>query len=210
MLRLKPAKRIFTKPPGQLVILFTPKPFVVLSVFFCFFLILESCAPGRPRLVYPLSDRTVVSTDGHLRLRVPDGWFVPEDGETSPGLLVWLVKEDYSATMGLMEIRADERLRKEVKAAGLEVLAQLSFSLKQGREPTAKLLRAPEVFRLNRRNFWSYEYTSDDGATTVRTVVFDTGKRFYELTAILNARKLPLAIRPIFNAQQAILQTMEW
>ena len=210
MLLSKPVKRIFTRLHRQSAIRLTPLPFVVLSVFLSFSLILESCAPGGTRLVYPLSDRTVTSTDGHLRLRVPDGWFVPEDGGTSPGLLAWLVEENYSATMGLMEIRADEWLRKKLKAAGLELLGDLSFSLKQGRKPTAKLLKAPVVFRLNRRDFCSYEYTLDGGATIVRTVVFDTGKGFYELTVIPNAKKLPLAIRPLFDAQQVILQTMEW
>lgn len=206
----KRAKRTFSKSPEKLNGLLARSPLVILPMFCWFLLILESCAPTRPRLPYPLSDKTVVSTDGHLRLHVPDGWFVPEGGDSFPGLLVWLVKEDYSATMGLMEIKADERLRKEVKAAGLRALGRLSFSLKQGREPSAELLSGPEVFRLRRRNFCSFEYTSDDGATVIRTVVFDTGKGFYELTVVPNASNLPGATQPIFDAQEAILYTIKW
>ncbi len=207
---LKPERKIFTKRYPGPIIRFDYLLAVVVWLFFSGSFFLESCSPGRARLTYPLSDKTVVSADGLVRLRIPDGWFVPEDGETTPALLVWLVAEDQSATMGLTEIRGDERLREEVKEAGLEVLGHLSFSLKQERYPTTKLLRAPGVFRLKRSEFCSYEYTSDDGATTVRTVVFYTGDKFYELTAIPNVKKLSGTLQRIFSAQQAILQTMEW
>lgn len=210
MLPLKPVKRIFTKRLRRPAPLTAPLPFFILLVFSCLPLVLEGCAPSRPHLPYPLSERTVVSSDGYLRLRIPEGWFVPVDGESSQGLLVWLVKEDYSATMGLTEIRGDERLRKEVEETGLLVLGELSFSLKQARDPAAKLLSLPEVFQLNRKRFCAYEFASDNGATTIRTVVFDTGKKFYELTVIPNPKKMPVAMRPIFDAQQAILQMMDW
>ncbi len=121
-----------------------------------------------------------------------------------------MVKEDYTATMGIMEIRTDGQLRDEVKSAGLEVLGQLSFSLKQGSEPAAELLRGPQVSQLRRRDFCSYEYSTDGGVTVIRVVVFDTGKRFYELTMVPNAKNIPTAMEPIFNAQDAILHTMEW
>lgn len=210
MLPLKPVKRTFTKRPRRPVPLTAPLLFLILLFFSCLPLVLAGCTPSRPRLPYPLSERTVVSSDGYLHLRIPEGWFVPVDGESSQGLLVWLVKEDYSATMGLTEIRGDERLRKEVEETGLLVLGELSFSLKHARDPAAKLLSLPEVFQLNRKRFCAYEFTLDNGVTTIRTVVFNTGKKFYELSVIPNPKKMPVAMRPIFDAQQAILLMMDW
>ena len=172
--------------------------------------LIASCAPSREALVYPLKDSTVVSADRELRLRVPEGWFVPVDGDAASGLLFWLVKEDYLATMGLEEIRADETVRKNLSAERLEALGQLSFSLKKSRDTSASILRGPDVFRLNKKNFCSYEYSLDKGARTVRTVVFSTSKKIYELTAFPSPRKAPSVMQPVFDAQQAILQTIEW
>ncbi len=161
---------------------------------------------------YPLTEEVVKSLNGELELKVPQGWFSTVDQNSPPNLLAWLVKEDYSATMAITEIQADEVTRRKITKEGLETLAFISFKLKAERaKGKGELISEPKGFKLNDQEFCSYEYSPDGRQTIVRVVVFATEKHLYDFAMVPIARPgMKIDQRSLFVIQQSVLSSLRW
>lgn len=161
---------------------------------------------------YPMTDEVVTSLNDDLKLKVPKGWFATTDESNAPNLLVWLVREDYGATMAISEVKADASTRMQLERKGLEALAAISFALKTERaKGKAELVTKAKEFKLNDRKFCSYEYSTDGRKTIVRVVVFDTGKHLYDF-AVAPGEKAGVKVdqQNLFTVQQSVLNSMQW
>jgi hypothetical protein len=175
-------------------------------------LFLAGCASVPYESNYPMTEEIVKSLNDDVQLKVPKGWFATADESNAPNLLVWLVREDYGATMAISEIKADETTRKQLERKGLEALAAISFALKAERaKGKAELVVKAKEFKLNGRKFCSYEYSTDGRKTVIRVVVFDTGKHLYDF-AVVPAEKEGVKFDPqnLFTIQQSVLNSMQW
>jgi len=181
-----------------------------------FIILLALLWPGCARVPYdsdyPMTDEVVKSLNNDLQIRVPKGWFATTDESSAPNLLIWLVREDYGATMGVTEIHADVNTRRKLEREGLEALAGISFALKAERaKGKAEIVTKPKEFKLNGRHFCSYEYSTDGGKTLVRVVVFSTGRHFYDFAAIPAEKKgVKVDPRNLFIIQQSVLNSLRW
>jgi len=179
----------------------------ILTIFF-----LAGCSSVPYEANYPMTDEVVKSLNDDVQIRVPKGWFATTDESNAPNLLVWLVREDYGATMAISEIKAEASTRKQLEQQGLEALAEVSFALKSERaKGKTDLVTKPREFKVDDRKFCSYEYTTDKRKTIVRVVVFDTGKHFYDF-AVVPSEKEGVKIDPksLFIIQQSVLNSMQW
>jgi hypothetical protein len=161
---------------------------------------------------YPMTDEVVKSLNEDVRIKVPKGWFATTDETNAPNLLVWLVREDYGATMAISEIKADANTRRQLERRGLEALASISFALKSERaRGKAEMVVEPKEFDINGKKFCSYEYSSDGRKTIVRVVVFGTGKHLYDFAAVPAEKENVKADRKsLFTTQQSVLHSMRW
>jgi hypothetical protein len=179
----------------------------IISVF-----LLAGCASVPYEANYPMTDEVVKSLNEDVQIKVPKGWFATTDESNAPNLLVWLVREDYGATMAISEIKADASTRRQLERKGLEALAEISFALKSERaKGKAEMVVKPREFKVDGRKFCSYEYSTDRRKTIVRVVVFDTGKHLYDF-AVVPAEKEGVKTDPknLFIIQQSVLNSMQW
>jgi hypothetical protein len=175
-------------------------------------LFLAGCSSVPYEANYPMTDEVVKSLNEDVQIRVPKGWFATTDESNAPNLLVWLVREDYGATMAISEIKADARTRRQLERRGLEALAEVSFALKSERaKGKAEMVAKPKEFKIDDRKFCSYEYSTDKRKTIVRVVVFDTGKHFYDF-AVVPSEKEGAKVDPksLFIIQQSVVNSMQW
>jgi hypothetical protein len=175
-------------------------------------LLLAGCSSVPYNSDYPMTDEVMKSLNEDVRIKVPKGWFATTDETNAPNLLVWLVREDYGATMAISEIKADAGTRRQLERRGLEALAEVSFALKSERATgKAEIIAKPREFKVDNRKFCSYEYTTDRRKTIVRVVVFDTGKHFYDF-AVVPSEKEGAKIDPkgLFVIQQSVVNSMKW
>jgi hypothetical protein len=182
------------------------------SVLMIIILFFAGCASVPYESNYPMTAEVVSSLNDDVRLRVPKGWFATTDETNAPNLLVWLVREDYGATMAISEIKADANTRTQMDKKGLEALAAISFALKAERaKGKAELVTKPREFKLNGREYCSYEYSIDSRKTLIRVVVFNTGKHLYDF-AVVPAEKAGVKFDPqaLFVVQQSVLSSLEW
>jgi hypothetical protein len=179
----------------------------ILSLFF-----LAGCSSVPYEANYPMTDEVVKSLNEDVQIRVPKGWFATTDESNAPNLLVWLVREDYGATMAISEIKADAMTRKQLERRGLEALANVSFALKSERaKGKTEIVTKPREFKVGERKVCSYEYSTDGRKTIIRVVVFDTGKHFYDF-AVVPSEKEGVKTDPksLFIIQQSVLNSMQW
>lgn len=153
---------------------------------------------------------TVVQTAvGDVVARCPNGWMETMDLKNAPQIVLWLVKEDYSASISFTPIAMDPALYTTLKKDGLRSVAKVSLNLKKDyAQDSLKVIQETEYFRLNNRDFAAYEYSAG-GSDVVRVVVFDTGSRFMEC-AVLPATS-PRGAEEIhrdFVVQQSVLASM--
>jgi len=171
-------------------------------------------APVEPSYRYaPRADMTpnvIESAGKDIAVFCPKGWQETVDNRNAPGIALWLVKEDYSASLSFNPMKMDPALYKALQKDGLSAVAKVSMSLKKNNaRDTVTILQPLEPFQLNKRNFMAYEYTADGGKTVVRVVVFDTGKQFYECILLPATESLSQAgHRSLFETQQAVLKTV--
>ena len=145
--------------------------------------VLVSCTSSRYSTYdsdYPLTNEIAKSKSGVLNVRIPQGWYsvLENDGK---GIDLWLVKEDYSASLSFMAFNINSELQRSGNT--LESILNFSKILKEKTliEPF-KQVGEDESFRINSFNCTGYKYYSNEGLLS-RVVVFSYQEKYYELTA---------------------------
>ncbi|MFN0157742.1 MAG: hypothetical protein ACKVRP_06680 [Bacteroidota bacterium] len=143
--------------------------------------------------------------DGRFQYHVPTGWFDASGDSSNGQYLIWLVRDDYGATLGLQEVFLDDLTQREVKRKGLRAVAELSQALiSQGSD---HVVRKPlEEFTLQGMQCYSYEYTDRQPSDVVRVVGFEVGGSVYELTALIVGEGADSAV--VFSVQQSVLSAL--
>ena len=176
--------------------------------FFILSLIIASCAATLPYATdYPLTKELFRSRDGILTGKVPQGWYSSSDDTLAPALILWLIREDFSAALTVREIKLDRLSVQHVEKEGLELLAQMSVGLHDENLP-AKEIETQE-FKINEKKFCSYEVGS--GVNRKRLIVFATKRKNYECEARpLKGIWTGTDLARLFTTQQTVLSSLNF
>ena len=157
-----------------------------------------------------MSDAYVSSTDGALRVLTPRGWRKAVDRQQAPAIVLWLLRDDYSASLSFLPIRMDPGLYLTLKRDGIEAVAKVSLSLKQRTaDDSVRIVQPVEQFRVGGRVCAAYEYRLGSTAPLIRVVVFDSGSRFMECALYPASPEItPAENRRLFEVQQSVLASM--
>jgi hypothetical protein len=154
------------------------------------------------------------STNREITVNIPEGWSATSDEKKAPQLLIWLVEENYLAAITLTEVKAAPEVRERLTGNGILGIGMVSLDLKEAKaKGSFEVVSPPQVFLFKGRNICAYEYTTDGRKTVNRIIVFDTGKRYYELAAIPMPKEIGgqmIDSRGLFTVQQSVLNSMRW
>ena len=158
------------------------------KIFFLFTIIIltQGCSSSLSSIYdsnYPLSKETAKSKTSQLVVEIPQGWFTAEDNENNI-IDLWLVKDDYSATLNFIALNIDSLTMKDIHGDEINSIVKFSQAFKKAKYGKAiKEFINQENFEINKKQFAAYEYL-DDSKRTIRVVIFSSGNKFYELSAI--------------------------
>lgn len=157
-----------------------------------------------------MSDAYVSSSDGALRVLTPHGWRKAVDRQQAPAIVLWLLREDYSASISFLPMQMDPGLYLTLKKDGIEAVAKVSLSLKQRTaDDSVRVVQPVEQFRVGGRVCAAYEYRLGSTAPLIRVVVFDSGSRFVECALYPASPEItPAENRRLFEVQQSVLASM--
>ncbi|MBI4548073.1 MAG: hypothetical protein HY707_08840 [Ignavibacteriae bacterium] len=181
------------------------KNYIVPGVFS---LMMIACGASVPyRVDYPLTKKEFYSRDSIFSGRIPQGWFSSDDEELASAHVVWLIRDDFSATLAFKELKLDELSKKRVNDEGLILLARLSFSLQQSNP----LFKTKEIelheFEVNSKKFCGYEMNFT-GALK-RVIVFEAKGKFYECEArIVKGSPSLKELEHLYTVQQTLLTSL--
>ena len=171
--------------------------------------ILSSCARP-PYSTESLSTGPLLtSRDGRLRYGVPTGWFDATSHAKSSRSAVWLVRNDYRASIAVNTIDIDEETRREVKRNGLLRVGQLSMQLNTNVR-SAVIVQPPKVDRTNGREYCVYEIDEPATRDRIRVALVDTGDSVYEVTALQTGGDRPGTSQEVFSVQDLFLARLKW
>lgn len=189
---------------------------MVIPGVFSFPLLLNSCAPSRigsaiyPGADYPLTSDTAYSASSDLTFRVPRGWTRAESGENK-SLDLWLIRNDFSATLNLVALNADSIFKSQTVEDSLLFALNFSRQLKINRIGAGyKAVREDEFFNFNKKRFGAYEYEGTEGLP-VRVVIFTYKGRYFELSAVPTQSVGQTKVDPkdLFRVQQTLIATLK-
>lgn len=194
-------------------------PFIAALTALSFFI--SSCilfSPTKaPKPVYEttgiaLSEETFHSPNGDVVGYVPEGWFILDLEHQPPPVdaLVALSNAKYEATLALAELTVSAVLKSNIEKDGIMILAEASFHEREKRTGSAaRITKKFERFTIAAKEFVSYEYTTDGGATVSRVIVFRTAAHCYELAMISLPRSTARMV-DIFSIEQAVAESLAW
>jgi hypothetical protein len=174
-------------------------------IFFALFLslVLWGCASKLPYVsTFPLTEKYFHSRDGIFYGKIPTGWFSATDDTLGPSVSVWLLREDFSASITIRELKLNNFSRDQIEKGGLELLARLSAAnyIEDGFPPQVE----PICFKLKAKEFCSYEISVEGELR--RFVLYSAKGRFYECTTRqLKGEWQTTDTQKLFIVQQSIL-----
>ena len=157
-----------------------------------------------------LTHEYLSTVDGSVRVLRPQGWVRTSDPKNAPSILLWMVREDYSASLSFSPIKMDPGLYQTLRSERLDAVAKISMSLKErNAEDSVTIVQPVELFKVGGRTCAGYEYRIASAASVIRVVVFDTGSRFMECALYPASEAVtPEENRSLFELQQAVLASM--
>lgn len=180
--------------------------FYFVLLFSATFLI-TACSSGLTSIYdfdYPITKTRAKSISGNLNAQIPVGWFVAEDNENNITDL-WIIKDDYSATIKFVSISLNEKMMKSSAEDILSRIVELNkILIKSKYGKSFKGFTNEEQFG-DSPVFYAYQYL-DDKNIPVRVVVFNLGANYFESKALGVNSVNPTEI---FKAQNSILASIK-
>ena len=180
-------------------------------LLFLISLILAACASvPYYSFDYPLTTEVIISSDKTIQSRIPLGWFTSKDTSLTPQFLFWLIKDDYSSSIALQEIKVDRFTEQRIKKEGLKLFAEISQSFKKESVEKFSLTMPIEIFTINSKNYCGYEYYSNDRSGRVRVILLQIGNRYFEVEATpLSGVWYEKDLKGLYNALHAFANALQ-
>lgn len=186
-----------------------------LQILFFLFLVylVSSCGPALDSYYdsdYPLSSHRVFSRTNNLSFKIPLGWTAVEDNEKNI-FDIWLINDDYSASLSLVPLHMDEEARENIAKHGTGELISYSKYFKRletGNKLTDNI--QDEIFRFKEIDFGAYRYKTESGVQG-RIVVFEFQDISFEFEA--TCENIPncdtLFLFELFKVQNSVLSSLK-
>ena len=174
----------------------------------------EAQAPPPPSYRYGTdADMTadyLPAKDGSFSVLQPAGWQQTADEKNAPNIILWLLRDDYSASLSFTPMNMDPALYASVRSQGLSAVARVSLNLKKNKASEKVIvMHEVEEFSIGKSRFSAYEYSAGKGAPVIRVVLFDTGSRIVECSMLPATDDItPAENRRLFEIQQTVLVSM--
>ncbi|TSA28829.1 MAG: hypothetical protein D4R68_03455 [Ignavibacteriales bacterium] len=154
---------------------------------------------------FTLTNEIAKAKSLQLSVKIPQGWFTAEDNENKL-IDLWLVKNDYSATLNFVALNVDSLTMKEIQSDEIKFVVEFSKAFKKAKYgKTFGGFVKQETFEMNKKKFSAYEYL-DDAKRNIRVVVFKSGNKFYELSAIpVKTQNL----QELYKIQNSVLSSID-
>jgi hypothetical protein len=149
------------------------------------------------------------SRDGRIQYVTPSGWFDATADSQAAGHAVWIIRNDYGATLTIDEVRFDPAAQAAVREEGLEPLARLLMTLPSGDRPV-RALSGPEPFERNGKVYCGYEVEAYETRDMLRVVVFRVDELVYSSTLVVPAAARERGVDQLLEAQAAFLGSITW
>lgn len=158
-----------------------------------------------------LTSARAATADDAISVPLPAGWAQTADRQRAADILIWLVRDDYSASLTIAPLQMDPALYAAVRKDGLPAVARVSLTLKQKRAADSTMVVRPvETFSLAGRSCAAYEYAPGPGRPPIRVVLFDSGAGILECALFpADPGTSPAETRRLFELQQAVLAGMQ-
>ncbi|MBU0559996.1 MAG: hypothetical protein ABIG69_04810 [Bacteroidota bacterium] len=153
-----------------------------------------------------LSSQIVFNQSKSISANVPLHWFAPEANDSS-GIDLWLVKDDYSASIVIISINVNTFQTKSGIQSELDLVAKLFLAAKKAEGgKNFKLIRDLTNFRLANKLCIEFEFL-DKNLLSSRSIVFMYKGGFYSCT--LKILKPNSSIYSDKAVQNAVLNSIE-
>lgn len=149
------------------------------------------------------------SRDSVFQYRLPAGWFDATADSQASGHAVWLLRNDYTASIAVTEVHLDPDAREDLRAGGIMHLATLSMALAAGGKPYV-LQQSPEAIKINGRPSCIYQLMASPANDILRVVLMDAGERVYMTTALVSGETKRGVRSEVFAVEDAFLGSLRW
>ncbi len=176
-------------------------------ILFLLPLFFYSCATGYSSIYnfdYPLTEKTAKSNSSLIEIKIPLGWFVAEDNEHLATDL-WLVKDDYSATIKFIMVNLNEEKSKSSSINQLERIAEINKQIIKAGLGKSFSGFNDEKIELGTKIIPAFQYNNQVNQP-VRTIIFSLENKYFELTAFASASSDP---SEIFKVQNSVLASIK-
>lgn len=191
----------------------TVRGFLLAGLALVGMVLFQSCATtGRVSTVeHPLQTPVFVSRDGVLHYRVPVGWFRTGNGSDAEKTrkTIWLMRDDFAATITVSEVNVDAEARKQIDREGLRRAADVTMRLAT-EKTTRRMTRPPAPLVLENAEFVSYELADPVTHDSLRVVLLDATRKLYEVTALVAGEKKLVTTKETYAAQASFLRHLRW
>lgn len=170
--------------------------------------VLVSCSSADKSIYdfdYPLTAEQAHSSSAVITVSVPGGWFSALDNDCNCRDL-WLVKNDYTASISFSVINPDSLTRTGIAKDELAGIAELSRDFKRIKYGEKfREYGSPESFSVNSIKFYSYQYYAAEGLPA-RVVVFKFNDRYFECSANYSSED---SGKELFAVQNSVLLSIK-
>lgn len=158
---------------------------------------------------HPLGSYALASRSGALQYYVPRGWFDATLDPQNMDNAIWLIRDDYGATITVGEVVLDSTATRMVARSGLRMLATLTMHLNAGGEAPVPT-KQPALFSMNGNEYCDYEIVLNPSQEEIRVVLFDAGGKYFEAKALAAGNGKHASPQEVFTAQQSFLSGLQW
>lgn len=155
----------------------------------------------------PLSNELAFSQTTELKVNIPKGWFTAEDNKDSK-IDLWLIEENYSASISFIRIHIDEEMKKSRTENSLNRVKEFSLLNNKlaHRNNFIDLLKT-ENFELNGREFNAYQFAGSN--YRYRVVVFGYKGNYYECVSAIKPGLTEADLINIYSIQNSVLASIK-
>jgi hypothetical protein len=149
------------------------------------------------------------SRDGLLQYAPPHGWFDATADSQAAGHAVWIIRNDYVASITIDEVRLDAAAQATALTDGLEPIARLLMTLPSGDRPV-RTLTEPATIERKGRVYCGYLVEAYGTNDLLSVVLFRADERVYSSTLVVPREARERGVDELVDAQAAFLGSVAW
>ncbi len=157
----------------------------------------------------PMQSDYHASRDGTLQYRLPLGWFDATSDSQATQHAIWVLRNDYGASITVEEVILDSSAREELGEKRLLQLAQLTMPL-LAHDRSATVQQMPSLFSFRGKEFCGFELVTFPSGDTLRVVLFNAGWRAYTATFYVKGEGSGMSSEGLRALQEGFLGMLRW